>query len=77
MVAQQERAAPDYTHAMQHLLDHGRLGLMVVLRNEDRWDRSNVVLDGAYVRTYALVHPCPQGAWKLAGKKGGKGLFAV
>lgn len=42
----------DYTHAMQHLLDHGRLGLMVVLRNEDRWDRSNVVLDGAYVRTY-------------------------
>lgn len=42
----------DYPRVMDHFLSHDRLGLMVVLRNEDRWDRSNVMLDGPFVHAY-------------------------
>lgn len=42
----------DFAGVMRHFLNHDRLGLMVVFRNEDRWDRSNVILDGAFVGVY-------------------------
>ncbi len=42
----------DFPRVMQHFLSHDRLGLMVVYRNENRWDRSNVIVDGALVRVY-------------------------
>ncbi len=37
---------------MDYFRRRDRLGLMVVFKNEDRWDRSNVVLDGEFVRVY-------------------------
>jgi MurNAc alpha-1-phosphate uridylyltransferase len=49
----------DYPEVMRYFLSHDRVGLMVVLRNEGRWDRSNVVLDGDFVAIYdkAREHP--------------------
>jgi NDP-sugar pyrophosphorylase family protein len=46
-------------------VDGGHLALMTVLRNEDRWDRSNVVLDKDVVTLYEK-HPearDPRMAW--------------
>jgi NDP-sugar pyrophosphorylase family protein len=37
---------------MEHFIRRDRLGLMVVFKNEGQWDRSNVVVDGEYVRVY-------------------------
>jgi NDP-sugar pyrophosphorylase family protein len=37
---------------MEHFIRRDRLGLMVVFKNEGRWDRSNVVVDGEYLRVY-------------------------
>ena len=45
-------AVCDIPRAMQYFLRQDRLGLMVVYRNDNRWDRSNVVLDGPYVGAY-------------------------
>lgn len=42
----------DFPSIMERFLNHDALGLMVVYRNEDRWDRSNVVLDGPFVHIY-------------------------
>lgn len=42
----------DFQRVMQHFLRHDRLGLMVVIENEDRWDRSNVIVSGPFVQTY-------------------------
>jgi NDP-sugar pyrophosphorylase family protein len=41
---------------MEHFIRRDRLGLMVVFKNEGRWDRSNVVVDGEYVRVYDKQH---------------------
>jgi NDP-sugar pyrophosphorylase family protein len=41
----------DYAAVLADFLSKGALGLMTVLRNDDRWDRSNVVFrDGRLVR---------------------------
>lgn len=42
----------DFPKVMQHFLGHDRLGLMVVFKNEDHWDRSNVIRAGPFVQTY-------------------------
>ncbi|MDR7464862.1 MAG: nucleotidyltransferase family protein [Armatimonadota bacterium] len=46
-------AVVDFRQVMEFFLRHDRLGLMVVLRNENRWDRSNVIIDGSFVRVYS------------------------
>jgi len=46
----------DFATIMEHFLRRDRLGLMVVFKNEGRWDRSNVVVDGEYVRVYDKQH---------------------
>jgi N-acetyl-alpha-D-muramate 1-phosphate uridylyltransferase len=49
----------DYRAVLADFLSRESLGLMTVLRNEDRWDRSNVVFrDGRLVR-YDKKHPTP------------------
>lgn len=45
-------AVCDIPRAMQYFLSQDRLGLMVVYKNDNRWDRSNVVLDGPYIGAY-------------------------
>lgn len=49
----------DFETILDYFRRRDRLGLMVVLRNEDRWDSSNVVLDGDLVRVYdkQRAHP--------------------
>ncbi len=42
----------DFPGIMRHFLRKDRLGLMVVFRNADRWDRSNVIVDDGFVRVY-------------------------
>lgn len=49
----------DLTHVMQHFLGHDRVGLMMVFRNDNRWDRSNVILDGSFVRVYDKEQALP------------------
>ena len=46
----------DFATIMEHFVRRDRLGLMVVFKNEGRWDRSNVVVDGEYVRVYDKQH---------------------
>jgi NDP-sugar pyrophosphorylase family protein len=46
----------DFAAIMDYFISRDCLGLMVVLNNEDRWDRSNVVVDGEYVRVYDKQH---------------------
>jgi NDP-sugar pyrophosphorylase family protein len=43
----------DFSHVMESFLTRDRLGLMVVFKNENRWDRSNVITNGTYVRVYS------------------------
>jgi len=49
----------DFAKIMDYFKSRGRLGLMVVLKNEDRWGRSNVVVDGEVVRVYDKQRPHP------------------
>ncbi len=42
----------DFPRVMDYFVGHDRLGLMVVFKNEDRWDRSDVIVDGSFVRLY-------------------------
>lgn len=42
----------NYQHAMTYFRQQGRLGLMVVYKNRNRYDRSNVVVTGRYVSAY-------------------------
>jgi NDP-sugar pyrophosphorylase family protein len=46
----------DFATIMEHFIRRDRLGLMVVFKNEGRWDRSNVVVGGEYVRVYDKEH---------------------
>jgi NDP-sugar pyrophosphorylase family protein len=46
----------DFATIMEHFIRRDRLGLMVVVKNEGRWDRSNVVVDGEYVHVYDKQH---------------------
>jgi NDP-sugar pyrophosphorylase family protein len=49
----------DFEKIMESFISRDRLALMVVFKNDDRWDRSNVVLDGEFVRIYdkQRMHP--------------------
>jgi N-acetyl-alpha-D-muramate 1-phosphate uridylyltransferase len=53
----------DFVRVMESFLARDRLGLMVVFRNEDRWDRSNVVVDGDVVSAYDKSHKLPEMAY--------------
>ena len=44
--------AMDYQGAMTYFRRHRRLGLMAVYKNRDRYDRSNIVVDGRFVAGY-------------------------
>jgi len=48
-----------FERIMAYFSSRDRLGLMVVLKNEDRWDRSNIVVEGEFVHIYdkQLLHP--------------------
>ncbi|OGK81185.1 MAG: hypothetical protein A2X52_16560 [Candidatus Rokubacteria bacterium GWC2_70_16] len=49
----------DYRAIMEHFLARDRLALMVVHRNENRWDRSDVAVEGDCVTAYAATPtPC-------------------
>ena len=42
----------DYQRAMAYFRRNRRLGLMVVYKNRDRYDRSNILVDGRFVTGY-------------------------
>jgi NDP-sugar pyrophosphorylase family protein len=50
----------DYRAVLAHFAASGALGLMTVIRNEDRWDRSNVVFRGGRLVCYSKRAPSPQ-----------------
>lgn len=50
----------DFASIMDGFVKRGSLGLMVVLKNEGRWDDSNVVLDGEHVGAYDKRHRDPR-----------------
>jgi len=49
----------DYRDVIAYFRRHDAPGLMVVYRNHNRWDRSNVVLDGDRVRAYDKIRRLP------------------
>jgi NDP-sugar pyrophosphorylase family protein len=53
----------DYRAAAEAWSESGRLGLMTVLRNQGRWDKSNVVYDGDLVVAYDKGEQTPQMEW--------------
>jgi len=53
----------DYQGVERALRDSGLPALMTVLRNEDRWDRSNVQFAGGRVTRYDKRRPTPEMEW--------------
>jgi NDP-sugar pyrophosphorylase family protein len=53
----------DYTAVQATFMASGMPALMTVLRNEGRWDASNVVLDGNRIVTYDKRSPTPDMQW--------------
>jgi NDP-sugar pyrophosphorylase family protein len=53
----------DYSEVQRVFEESNRLALMTVLRNEGRWDTSNVVLDGDRVAIYEKANPTPDMSW--------------
>ena len=53
----------DYTAVQATFVASGLPALMTVLRNEGRWDASNVVLDGNRIVTYDKRSPTPAMKW--------------
>jgi NDP-sugar pyrophosphorylase family protein len=49
----------DYPAILDHFDDSGADALMTVLRNDNRWDRSNVVFSDGRLLRYDKVHPTP------------------
>jgi len=49
----------DYPSTMDYFLKLDKLGLMVVYKNFDRYDRSNVVVEGNFVRVYSKKERVP------------------
>lgn len=49
----------DYGAIMQYFLARDRLGLMVVYRNKNRCDSSDVIVEGGFVKVYDKDHPSP------------------
>jgi len=52
--------AMDYQRAMTYFRERRRLGLMVVYKNRDRYERSNVVVRGHFVAAYDKHHRLPE-----------------
>jgi NDP-sugar pyrophosphorylase family protein len=50
----------DYREAQRRFVTSGRLALMTVFRNEDRWDRSNVELADGRIVAYDKTHRTPR-----------------
>jgi len=50
----------DYRRVQQAFLDSGRLALMTVFRNDDRWDRSNVELRDSRLVAYDKIRRSPR-----------------
>jgi MurNAc alpha-1-phosphate uridylyltransferase len=50
----------DYRRVQQAFLDSGRLALMTVFRNDDRWDRSNVEMRDGRLVAYDKTHRNPR-----------------
>jgi NDP-sugar pyrophosphorylase family protein len=53
----------DYAAVFAAFRASDRLALMTVLRNEGRWDTSNVLLDGDRVTRYDKQSPMPEMVW--------------
>jgi NDP-sugar pyrophosphorylase family protein len=53
----------DYADVARALVASGKPALMTVLRNEGRWDTSNVVLDGGRIVRYDKANPTPDMRW--------------
>jgi NDP-sugar pyrophosphorylase family protein len=53
----------DYRAAVAAWSTSRRAALMAVLKNEGRWDTSNVVLRGGLVASYDKYHPTPEMRW--------------
>jgi N-acetyl-alpha-D-muramate 1-phosphate uridylyltransferase len=50
----------DYQRACAQFLARDRLGMMVVLRNDDKYDRSNILIEDGFVTAYDKACPTPQ-----------------
>lgn len=50
----------DYRDVMTFFSRHDAPGLMVVYKNNDRWERSNVVVEGERVRVYDKTQKSPE-----------------
>jgi len=50
----------DYQAIMEYFLARDKLGLMVVYRNENRYDSSDVLVEGDLVTAYDKEHPLPE-----------------
>jgi len=57
----------DYHHVMQVFRSSGMPGMMVVYRNEDRWDRSNVTIENGIVTFYSKTERRPNTVYIDAG----------
>jgi NDP-sugar pyrophosphorylase family protein len=49
----------DYAAVERAFQASGKLGLMTILRNDDRWDRSNVLFDSGRIMCYNKRHRTP------------------
>jgi NDP-sugar pyrophosphorylase family protein len=50
----------DYRRAAAQFLAGDRLGMMVVLRNDDKYDRSNILIEDGFITAYDKACPTPQ-----------------
>ena len=57
----------DYQHVMRVFRSSGMPGMMVVYRNEDRWDRSNVIVENNTVTFYSKTERRPNTVYIDAG----------
>jgi NDP-sugar pyrophosphorylase family protein len=53
----------DYADVDRAFAASGKLGLMTVLRNDGRWDSSNVLLEDGRIARYDKVNPTPDMHW--------------
>ena len=57
----------DYADLAQKFLSSGMPGMMVIYRNEDRWDRSNVIVENNVVTFYSKTERRPNTVYIDAG----------
>jgi NDP-sugar pyrophosphorylase family protein len=49
----------DYAAILDYFNAHNRLGLMTVFKNENRWDKSNILYSGGLILNYNKKSPIP------------------